>query len=39
MSPPYCRASNIVTLDYGAHCRGLPSGRMQLDIILDEDHL
>jgi hypothetical protein len=38
MSPPYRRASNIVTLDYGAHCRGLLSGRL-LDLIFDEDHL
>ena len=26
---PYCRANNIVTLGYGALCRGLLSGRMR----------
>ena len=39
MSPAYCRARNIATLDYGAHCLGLLSGRMRLDIIFGEDHL
>ncbi|MDB6042587.1 MAG: yhdN [Gammaproteobacteria bacterium] len=28
---PYCRANNIVTLGYGALCRGLLSGRMRAD--------
>jgi aryl-alcohol dehydrogenase-like predicted oxidoreductase len=28
---PYCRANSIVTLGYGALCRGLLSGRMRAD--------
>ncbi len=28
---PYCRAHGIVTLGYGALCRGLLSGRMRAD--------
>src|SRR6267154_1702700 len=36
---PYCRASNIATLGYGALCRGLLSGRMQADTVFDGDDL
>src|SRR5471030_1807549 len=30
---PYCRANQIVTLGYGALCRGLLSGRMHADTV------
>jgi len=36
---PYCRANNIVTLGYGALCRGLLSGRMRADISFEGDDL
>ena len=36
---PYCRAHGIVTLGYGALCRGLLSGRMRLDSRFDGDDL
>ena len=36
---PYCRASNIVTLGYGALCRGLLSGRMRTDTHFEGDDL
>jgi aryl-alcohol dehydrogenase-like predicted oxidoreductase len=36
---PYCRANNIVTLGYGALCRGLLSGRMRPDTSFDGDDL
>jgi len=36
---PYCRASNIATLGYGALCRGLLSGRMRADTIFEGDDL
>jgi aryl-alcohol dehydrogenase-like predicted oxidoreductase len=36
---PYCRASNIATLGYGALCRGLLSGRMRADTTFDGDDL
>jgi aryl-alcohol dehydrogenase-like predicted oxidoreductase len=36
---PYCRANRIVTLGYGALCRGLLSGRMQADTTFDDDDL
>jgi aryl-alcohol dehydrogenase-like predicted oxidoreductase len=36
---PYCRANRIVTLGYGALCRGLLSGRMQADTTFDGDDL
>jgi len=36
---PYCRANNIVTLGYGALCRGLLSGRMRPDTTFDGDDL
>jgi aryl-alcohol dehydrogenase-like predicted oxidoreductase len=36
---PYCRAHNIVTLGYGALCRGLLSGRMRRDTIFPGDDL
>ncbi|MEA3105409.1 MAG: hypothetical protein QOI88_14 [Gammaproteobacteria bacterium] len=36
---PYCRANNIVTLGYGALCRGLLSGRMRADTVFDGDDL
>ena len=36
---PYCRANNIVTLGYGALCRGLLSGRMRPDTVFDGDDL
>jgi aryl-alcohol dehydrogenase-like predicted oxidoreductase len=36
---PYCRANNIVTLGYGALCRGLLSGRMRADTKFEGDDL
>jgi aryl-alcohol dehydrogenase-like predicted oxidoreductase len=36
---PYARAHHIVTLGYGALCRGLLSGRMRLDTTFDGDDL
>jgi aryl-alcohol dehydrogenase-like predicted oxidoreductase len=36
---PYCGANNIVTLGYGALCRGLLSGRMQADTRFEGDDL
>jgi aryl-alcohol dehydrogenase-like predicted oxidoreductase len=36
---PYCRASNIATLGYGALCRGLLSGRMRPDTTFQGDDL
>jgi aryl-alcohol dehydrogenase-like predicted oxidoreductase len=36
---PYCRANNIVTLGYGALCRGLLSGRMRPDTTFAGDDL
>jgi aryl-alcohol dehydrogenase-like predicted oxidoreductase len=36
---PYSRANNIVTLGYGALCRGLLSGRMSPDTTFDGDDL
>jgi aryl-alcohol dehydrogenase-like predicted oxidoreductase len=36
---PYCRANGIVTLGYGALCRGLLSGRMRPDTKFDGDDL
>jgi aryl-alcohol dehydrogenase-like predicted oxidoreductase len=36
---PYCHAHNIVTLGYGALCRGLLSGRMQADTTFEGDDL
>ena len=36
---PYCRASNIATLGYGALCRGLLSGRMRPDTTFEGDDL
>jgi aryl-alcohol dehydrogenase-like predicted oxidoreductase len=36
---PYCRANDIVTLGYGALCRGLLSGRMRPDTRFDGDDL
>jgi aryl-alcohol dehydrogenase-like predicted oxidoreductase len=36
---PYCRANRIVTLGYGALCRGLLSGRMRSDTTFDGDDL
>jgi aryl-alcohol dehydrogenase-like predicted oxidoreductase len=36
---PYSRANNIVTLGYGALCRGLLSGRMSPGTIFDGDDL
>jgi aryl-alcohol dehydrogenase-like predicted oxidoreductase len=36
---PYCRASNIATLGYGALCRGLLSGRMRADTTFEGDDL
>jgi aryl-alcohol dehydrogenase-like predicted oxidoreductase len=36
---PYCRANHIVTLGYGALCRGLLSGRMRPDTTFDGDDL
>jgi aryl-alcohol dehydrogenase-like predicted oxidoreductase len=36
---PYCQANGIVTLGYGALCRGLLSGRMRADTIFQGDDL
>jgi aryl-alcohol dehydrogenase-like predicted oxidoreductase len=36
---PYCRANGIVTLGYGALCRGLLSGRMRPDTKFEGDDL
>jgi aryl-alcohol dehydrogenase-like predicted oxidoreductase len=36
---PYCHANNILTLGYGALCRGLLSGRMQADTAFEGDDL
>ena len=36
---PYCRDNQIVTLGYGALCRGLLSGRMRPDTVFDGDDL
>src|SRR6202162_2586282 len=36
---PYCRANRIVTLGYGALCRGLLSGRMLSDSAFEGDDL
>src|ERR1700692_1410898 len=36
---PYCSANQIVTLGYGALCRGLLSGRMAPDTTFDGDDL
>jgi aryl-alcohol dehydrogenase-like predicted oxidoreductase len=36
---PYCNANHIVTLGYGALCRGLLSGRMQPDTTFQGDDL
>jgi aryl-alcohol dehydrogenase-like predicted oxidoreductase len=36
---PYCRANHILTLGYGALCRGLLSGRMQRDTKFEGDDL
>jgi aryl-alcohol dehydrogenase-like predicted oxidoreductase len=36
---PYCHANNILTLGYGALCRGLLSGRMQPDTAFEGDDL
>jgi aryl-alcohol dehydrogenase-like predicted oxidoreductase len=36
---PYCRANQIVTLGYGALCRGLLSGRMGADTTFNGDDL
>ena len=36
---PYCKANGIVTLGYGALCRGLLSGRMRADTIFHGDDL
>jgi aryl-alcohol dehydrogenase-like predicted oxidoreductase len=36
---PYCQANGIVTLGYGALCRGLLSGRMQEDTVFKGDDL
>jgi aryl-alcohol dehydrogenase-like predicted oxidoreductase len=36
---PYCRTNNIVTLGYGALCRGLLSGRMGPDTTFGGDDL
>jgi aryl-alcohol dehydrogenase-like predicted oxidoreductase len=36
---PYCRANDIVTLGYGALCRGLLSGRMRADTTFEGDDL
>jgi len=36
---PYCRANNIATFGYGALCRGLLSGRMQVDTTFASDDL
>jgi aryl-alcohol dehydrogenase-like predicted oxidoreductase len=36
---PYCHRHNIVTLGYGALCRGLLSGRMQADTVFPANDL
>jgi aryl-alcohol dehydrogenase-like predicted oxidoreductase len=36
---PYCQANGIVTLGYGALCRGLLSGRMRADTVFQGDDL
>jgi aryl-alcohol dehydrogenase-like predicted oxidoreductase len=36
---PYCRKNAIVTLGYGALCRGLLSGRMQVNTAFEGDDL
>jgi aryl-alcohol dehydrogenase-like predicted oxidoreductase len=36
---PYCRANRIVTLGYGALCRGLLTGRMGTDTTFEGDDL
>jgi aryl-alcohol dehydrogenase-like predicted oxidoreductase len=36
---PYCQANGIVTLGYGALCRGLLSGRMRAETIFHGDDL
>jgi aryl-alcohol dehydrogenase-like predicted oxidoreductase len=36
---PYCQANGIVTLGYGALCRGLLSGRMRADTMFHGDDL
>jgi len=36
---PYCRDNQIVTLGYGALCRGLLSGRMRADTVFEGDDL
>jgi aryl-alcohol dehydrogenase-like predicted oxidoreductase len=36
---PYCQTNNIVTLGYGALCRGLLSGRMRPDTLFEGDDL
>jgi aryl-alcohol dehydrogenase-like predicted oxidoreductase len=36
---PYCRANHIVTLGYGALCRGLLSGRMRPNTTFEGDDL
>jgi aryl-alcohol dehydrogenase-like predicted oxidoreductase len=36
---PYCQANGIVTLGYGALCRGLLSGRMRADTLFHGDDL
>src|SRR5467141_3730421 len=36
---PYCRANNILTLGYGALCRGSLSGRMRPDTTFEGDDL
>jgi aryl-alcohol dehydrogenase-like predicted oxidoreductase len=36
---PYSRANHIVTLGYGALCRGLLSGRMRPDTVFEGDDL
>jgi aryl-alcohol dehydrogenase-like predicted oxidoreductase len=36
---PYCQANGIVTLGYGALCRGLLSGRMRADTVFNGDDL
>src|SRR6478609_6793605 len=36
---PYCHKNKIATLGYGALCRGLLSGRMQIDTVFGGDDL
>jgi len=36
---PYCREYGLVTLTYGALCRGLLSGKLQVDADFAGDHL